>query len=261
MLVPHANLIVDLDSLHWSHGQTVTFRVYASAGGDTAPPEQLIHTETRTVYNLGCIVWHQAAAHLPLPSYASAMSDLTGAGYGLADNELSNAWTRDTYLAKLRTKTVHYVLCHGGAYGSGDGHLIPPGGGGHITKDNLPPALPGTDPITKFVYIAGCETGVNGNFPAAYMTELAPPYVNRCVVAWKIKPHNVTAQDLWDRLWPAIESGLTVEAALDEIWPDVVLKPASDNWRLVLTLVGDPLTRLKYVYDGTNDQHTDWKRN
>ncbi|MCW5939849.1 MAG: hypothetical protein KIS64_09365, partial [Fimbriimonadaceae bacterium] len=197
MLVPHANLVVDLDSLHWQHGQTVTFRVYASAGGETAPPEQLVHSETRTVYNIGCLVWDSSAAYQPNIRFVPSVAAIHALGYGTAQNELSKSWTRNGYLSKLSNKTVHYVLTHGGAYGSGDGHLIPPGGGGHVTKDNVPPALPGPDPITKFVYIAGCEAGVNANFPLAYLSEAAPPYVNRCVVAWKIKPFNVTAQDLW----------------------------------------------------------------
>lgn len=267
-----ADLVAHFDSTHWRDGKTVTFKVYGKAfapfGGP--PVENLLMTTERTVHNKATLVWDESAMSNSL-HWFDAKLKLTENHYTSANSLRSTTWTRDEYLTYLPAPTVHYVLTHGGCYGSNpptDGFLIPPGGGGNVNASHVAGAVPGSTPYLKFAYIAGCGTSIgNTSLAQAYLAESTDPW-NRAVIAFKISPDNVWAQAFWITLWDFVwNAGMTVrDAAIAAFETDI--KPHLDDaneqdWQFddVMVLVGDPKTRLRYVYDGTDLRHKAWKIN
>jgi hypothetical protein len=128
-------------------------------------------------------------------------------------------------------------------------------------------------PDPTFIYFANCFMGlginelVYGNF-----LDLYP--VGRSVLAPKLKlfssledesqTRNLFKQLLYDGSGSAIEITDNVELAIKAAYRYKAFQWTtpypSNNWRNALALGGDPYTRLKGLYNGTNIPSEDWKQ-
>ncbi|MGE0000745.1 MAG: hypothetical protein AB7T05_01555 [Fimbriimonadaceae bacterium] len=261
--VPHASLFCKFDSTHWKHNEDVQFWLHATVwhqGQVTSIQPILI--ATRPVYNAAVVFQGLTNYSVALPQIIFPFEDLNHK----VIKAKGGKWTRDQYYAELGPMTSHYVMTHGSHYGSGEGFLIPSQNPGqHITAAGVAANLPPPQPPVYFAYIAGCVVSKHNEiFALAYLSE-APSLTNRVVVSFKIKPTDAQAFAFFDGIMERSLAGMTVHKAADEEWIE-----GTAPFRLIdeygeldsaVEFTGDLAARIKWLYDGTHNVHTDWKDN
>ncbi|MCC6403817.1 MAG: hypothetical protein IT207_07385 [Fimbriimonadaceae bacterium] len=124
--------------------------------------------------------------------------------------------------------------------------------------------LPPPPPL-YFDYIAGCEVSKqNEVFALAYLSE-SPCQTNRVVVSFKIKPTDAQAFAFFDGIMTRSLAGMTVRKAAEEEWIEgpapYRLVDQYGELDLAVEFTGDELARIKWLFDGTHNVHTEWKDN
>ncbi|MGE4217386.1 MAG: hypothetical protein AB7F50_10080 [Fimbriimonadaceae bacterium] len=236
--VPQAELLCHFDSTHGKHGETVTFRVYAKTPEDA--DWVLEATEAREVVNGFVICVDTDPA--PDGCYALFKEKLEAGNYGELTGLDSDSWTRNDYLGTLEPMQVHLVVCHGNPAG-----LVPPGGGGTITTNDVRAAVPGSEPSTKFAMIGACSASSTEAFLKAYLREGEPNTTNRHTVGFR-KAVAYQQGEIFFRVYIGHQTNAGKSAGEAALFAAASTfgDENSPSWRAY----GDPAARLRWLYDG-----------
>ncbi|MGE4217389.1 MAG: hypothetical protein AB7F50_10095 [Fimbriimonadaceae bacterium] len=250
--VPQAELLCHFDSTHGKHGETVTFRVYAKTPEDA--DWVLEATEAREVVNGFVICVDTDPA--PDGCYALFKEKLEAGNYGELTGLDSDSWTRNDYLGTLEPMQVHLVVCHGNPAG-----LVPPGGGGTITTNDVRAAVPGSEPSTKFAMIGACSASSTEAFLKAYLREGEPNTTNRHTVGFR-KAVAYQQGEIFFRVYIGRQVSSGDVASEAATWAAAAAFPDYDEKDPPFWALGDSNARIKWLFNNApGSQLGIWKEN
>jgi len=252
---------VTFDSLHYAHDTVVQLKAkyqYKKISDGSLVWSEYIVGPAIPVYNRNA-TWHDTQWYETSLVWSKSMS----AWKYQEDYTASHSWTRDNYLAKITDRTANYVLAHGGTYLSGDGKILPPGGGGDITKLKVPPPIDQSilngHPVLAFAILINCKAGANTALPNAFLHG-SPSTINRFVLSFKVAVGPIEAAQMVYAITSRVTTGKAAYKAAKEAH-DSVLWPINLTFTNRCNYVGDPAAKIKFVYDGDPDAtSTAWKR-
>lgn len=209
---------------------------------------------------------------------------LTGANYqkSIAD---SNGWTSAQLFADTNNCALLYVASHGTAqYHTNDGTVSiypmhsdgPPNYEDEQKLDvgtGLPPFNFSQNTPIYFGYIFSCNTGDTNSFNRMcwpYQNYYGDSWIDQCILVYSAYV-NVQQPDIHAELvFAKLTAGHTVLTAQSWLVANaadsnlLVKTNANDNWRTLtsgdICLYGDPCTRIKSVYTGSNVSPIGWWR-
>ncbi|MCC6403819.1 MAG: hypothetical protein IT207_07395 [Fimbriimonadaceae bacterium] len=256
-VVPEAVLACKFDSTHWEHGEDVEFWLYATVwhNGQTTSIQPILLT-TRSVYNAAVLIQHKQLALVAGGSGAALGFELWN--HTVTKNIFNNSWSANTVTADMPPATSHLILAHGTP-----GVVWAPAAPTAVNDTVVSGAVPGGPFPLYFAFLASCRVAENNNaaVPDAYLSE-ATGTANRCVVAFKVTLKNAEMLSLYFDIVERVFDGKTVGRAAKEAWDASTMKDDYDlEFDDAMYIAGDEHARPRWLYDGTNYVHTDWKRN
>ncbi len=259
---PKAGCKLKIDSTHWPHGTSISFKwrvkFLVGSGPEETEWTEFTCEEHPQVYNMAAVFINSNAAYDAAGTYSSLNTSYAQMNYSVFGQN-STTWTKADFTSALVIATSSVIETHGLRYNSGVGYLIPPfeGEAHHIDTADVQwsrflSLFLGLPQMTDAATLA-CDAAGDAGMLTAYLADGNGQ--NQMSIGFSYSIKNKSAEKFRKKYMQMLAQGYTADAAIDaavsETWPGLEPIGGLSVRQQMVSEFGDVNQRSHGLYGGS----------